>query len=178
MLFSPSNLPLSKQPFTTQPQIENEDVTWSPRYNVPNRRTNEHRALSLREVELDDWFLILHIVLETCTTWFMRKFSMSFVFHFYILGLTSWIWTNPSTERLKFESASKWSSYEGFNLEHCPTPTPTNVQDWSLQCPSNRFGPSKRNPKLKMKMSLEVLHIISPPQEPTNVGHCHYKKWS
>ena len=33
----------------------------------------------------------------------MHKFNMSFVFHFYILRLTSWIWTNPLTEGLKFE---------------------------------------------------------------------------
>jgi hypothetical protein len=26
--------------------------------------------------------------------------------------------------------------------------------------------------------SLEVLNIICPPQEPTSIGHCHYKKWS
>ena len=31
----------------------------------------------------------------------------------------SWIWTNPSPERLKVESPSKWHSYEGFNLDHC-----------------------------------------------------------
>ena len=43
---------------------------------------------------------------------------MSFVLHFYVLGLTSWIWTNPSTEELKFESPSKWNSYGGFHLEH------------------------------------------------------------
>ena len=61
------NIPLSKQPFKTQPQIENEDVTWSPQYNLPATRTNKRRALSLQEVELDGWFLILHIVLETCT---------------------------------------------------------------------------------------------------------------
>ena len=41
-----------------------------------------------------------------------------------------------------------------------------------------QFGPSKCSPKLKMKMSLEVLNIICPPQEPTSVRHCHYKKWS
>jgi hypothetical protein len=29
-----------------------------------------------------------------------------------------------------------------------------------------------------MKTSLEVLNIICPSQEPTSVGHCHYKKWS
>ena len=33
--------------------------------------------------------------------------------------------------------------------------------------------PFKRNPKLKMKTSLEVLDIIRLPPEPTSVGHCH-----
>ena len=32
---------------------------------------------------------------------------MSFAFHFYVIGLTSWTLTSPS----------KWISYEGFNLE-------------------------------------------------------------
>jgi len=41
-----------------------------------------------------------------------------------------------------------------------------------------QFGPSKCNPKLKMKTSLEVLNISYMSQEPTSVGHCHYKKWS
>ena len=61
---------LSKQPFKMQPQIENEDITWSPQCNlVPATRTNNRvMALSLQEVELDGWFLILHIVLKTCTT--------------------------------------------------------------------------------------------------------------
>ena len=55
---------LSKQPFKMQPQIENEDdATWSPQYNQPTTRPNEHRALLLQDVELDGWFLILHIVL-------------------------------------------------------------------------------------------------------------------
>ena len=62
----------------------------------------------------------------TCTTWFMHKFNMSFVFHFHILELTSWIWTNPLTEGLKFESPSKWNSFEGFNLEHW--------HQWSCYC--------------------------------------------
>ena len=59
-------------------------------------------------------------------------FNMNFVFHFYILGLTSWIWSNPSTEQLKFESPSKWISYEAFNLEHwqCPKRShPTNQRN-------------------------------------------------
>ena len=38
-----------------------------------------------------------------------------------------------------------------------------------------QFGPSKHNPKLIIKMSLEVFNIICLPQEPTSVGHCHYK---
>ena len=50
----------------------------------------------------------------------MHKYNMSFVFSFYILRLTSWIWTNRSIKGLKFESPSKWNSYVGFNLEHCP----------------------------------------------------------
>jgi hypothetical protein len=58
------NMPLSKQPFKSQPQIENEDVTWSPQYNPPTTRTNKRRALSLQEVKLDGWFLILHITLK------------------------------------------------------------------------------------------------------------------
>jgi hypothetical protein len=61
------NIPLSKQPFKTEPQIEKEDITWSPQYNPPTTRTNKCRALSLQEVELDGWFLMLHIVLETYT---------------------------------------------------------------------------------------------------------------
>ena len=47
------NKPLPKHPFITQPQIENEDVTRSPQYNVHVTRTNKRRALSLQELELD-----------------------------------------------------------------------------------------------------------------------------
>ena len=50
-----------------QPQIENEDVTCSPQYDLSTTRTNKRRILSLQEVELDGWFLFPHIVLETCT---------------------------------------------------------------------------------------------------------------
>ena len=112
------NNPLSKQPFITQPQIEKEDITWSPQYNMPIIRTNKRRALSLQEVELDGRFLILHIVLETCTILVMYKSNTSFAFRFHILGLTCWIWTNHSIKTLKFDSPSKWHSNEGFKLEH------------------------------------------------------------
>ena len=74
---------------------------------------------------------------------------MSFVFHFCILGLTSWIWTDPSAEGLKFESPSKWNSYEGFNLEH-----------WPGQRGEGGGGG------------------FVWPQEPTSVGHRRYKKQS
>ena len=44
------NIPLSKQPFKTQPQIENEDViTRSPQYGVHVTGTNKRRAMSLQE---------------------------------------------------------------------------------------------------------------------------------
>ena len=61
------NMPFSKQPFKTQPLIEIEDITWSQQYNLPAARTHKCMALSLQELELGCWFLILHIVLKTCT---------------------------------------------------------------------------------------------------------------
>ena len=76
-----------------------EDITWSPQYNLHATRTNKRRALSLQEVEVDAWFLILHIVLETCTTSFKHKFNMSFICHFYTIGLMCWIWTNLQLKR-------------------------------------------------------------------------------
>ena len=52
------------------------------------------------------------------------------------------------------------------------------TQNWSFKIHLSQNNPSKCNPRLKMKTSLEVLNIICPPQEPTSIGHCHYKKWS
>ena len=60
--FALRNIPLSKQPFKMQPQIEDEDVTWSRQCDMLATRTNKRRALSLQEVKVDGWFLILHIV--------------------------------------------------------------------------------------------------------------------
>ena len=73
MRFRPSNYTSLKQPFKMQLQIENEDVTWSPQYNLPVTRTNKRRALSSQEVELDGWFLIFtlyckHVPYNSCTT--------------------------------------------------------------------------------------------------------------
>ena len=86
------NIPLSKY----------EDITWSPRYNLPATRTNKRRALSLQEVELDGWFLILHIVLETYTIEFMHKFKMNYVYSWIdVLDLNHpficicWSWVAP-----------------------------------------------------------------------------------
>ena len=59
------NIPLSKQLFKTQ--IEIEDITWSPQYNLPATSTNKCTSLSLQEVELDGWLLILPIILKTRT---------------------------------------------------------------------------------------------------------------
>ena len=39
------NIPLSKQPFKTQPRIGNEDVTGSPRCDLPATRTNKHKGM-------------------------------------------------------------------------------------------------------------------------------------
>ena len=74
----------------------------------------------------------------------MHKFNVSFVFHFYILRLTSWIWANPSTEILEFENPSKWNSYEHwapspFGPVNCgfgETNSLTQLQSWPL--PSER----------------------------------------
>jgi hypothetical protein len=56
-----------------QPQIENENTTWSSQYNLPATRTNKCMALSLQEVKLKGWFLILHNVLETYTIQFQAQ---------------------------------------------------------------------------------------------------------
>ncbi len=61
------NMPLSKQPFKTQPHVEDERRHLSRQYDIPATRTNKRMALSWHEVALDGWFLILHIVLETYT---------------------------------------------------------------------------------------------------------------
>ena len=67
MQFRPSKYASSKTTLQNATPNWNEDITWSPQYNLLVTRTNKRRALSLQEVELDGWFLILHIVLETCT---------------------------------------------------------------------------------------------------------------
>jgi len=53
MRFGPSKYTLSKQPFKTQAQIENEDNTGSPQQSTHATRTNKRRALSLQEMESD-----------------------------------------------------------------------------------------------------------------------------
>ena len=61
------NTPRSKQPFKTQPKLK---MKMSPdilNNYIPAARTNKRRALSLQEVELGSEFLILYIILKTCT---------------------------------------------------------------------------------------------------------------
>ena len=36
--------------------------------------------------------------------------------------------------------------------------------------------PFETQPQIENKMSLEDLNMIQSPQEPTSIGHCHYKK--
>ena len=95
MQFSPSEIYLSQTTLQNATPNWIEDVTWTPQFTLLGTNTNKRRALPIQEVELDGWFSILHIVVETCTIYFMHKFKMGFVFRFYILGLTSWIWTSP-----------------------------------------------------------------------------------
>ena len=117
-------------------------------------------------------------------------------FHYRQPICTFLIW--DSDDRTSFLFPSKlfivWNFKVGvkLNKQHRPasltSSAPISVQDWSLQCPSSAIwhfkiflsqnSPSNRNPKLKLKTSLEVLNIICPTQEPTSIGHCHYKKWS
>ena len=101
---------LQKIPLSKQPSKRNPNLKMKTSLEILNT------ALSLQEMESDGWFLILHIVLETCTIQSMHKFNMSFIFQFYILGLTSWIRTNALIEGLKFENPWKWNLYEGFDL--------------------------------------------------------------
>ena len=85
--FGPSQYTSLKYSFKSQPQIENEDVTWSPRYNLPATRTNKHRALSLQEVELDGWFLIY----SHCTENMYHIIHAQVYYEFCISFLYSWI---------------------------------------------------------------------------------------
>jgi hypothetical protein len=112
------NIPLSKQSFITRPQIENGDVVWSARYNLPVTTTNKRRALSPQEVELDGGFLTLHIVLETCIIYFMHKFNMSVVFSFFIF--LDW--------RLRFEPALQNETHMRASILDIGPPIPST---WS-----------------------------------------------
>ena len=114
-------IPLSKQPFKTQPQLESEDVTWSPQYNLSTTRTNKRRALSLQTVELDGWFsnsshcTRKHVPHNSCTSWIR-------VLYFISIFLDRRLRFEP-TFQLKgwnLKTLQKWNSYEAFNLEQWP----------------------------------------------------------
>ena len=82
----------------------------------------------------------------------MHKFDMNFVFHFYVLRSTSWIWTNPSTEELKFENPSQWNWYKGFNLE-CWSHSKEARTEESLTSRVWRYG--------ERHMSIQILRATS-----------------
>jgi hypothetical protein len=58
----------------------------------------------------------------------MHKLNTSFVLHFYILRSTSWIWTNPSTDAMKFE-------IEPFKMKLV-----RGLQSWTLHHPVSGSG--------------------------------------
>ena len=112
-------------PSKTQPQIENEDVTWSPQYNMLVTRTNKRRALSLQEVELDGWFLILHIVLETCTIYCNSCTTLMWILSFISIFL-DW--------RLEFEPALQFKSW---NLRALQNETHVGASILNIDNPPN-----------------------------------------
>ena len=50
---APQNKPLSKQPFETQPQIEKEDVTWNPQYNLHVKHYSYENGLAKFHLSLE-----------------------------------------------------------------------------------------------------------------------------
>ena len=83
--FDFQNIPHSKQSFKKQPQIENEDVTWSPQYNLPVTRTNKRRALVTTRSKVR-WFILKsshytgkHVPYNSCTSfiWVLYFISIS-----------------------------------------------------------------------------------------------------
>ena len=91
--------------------------------HLPVTRINKcSRAFSVQEVGSDGWsqFFTLYwkrVPCNSCTSLIWVLYSIS-IFLDWRLGSEP----NPSVEWLKFESPSKWNSYEGFNLEHCWAP--------------------------------------------------------
>jgi hypothetical protein len=82
---------------------------------------------------------------------------MSFVFHLYILGVMSWIWTSATTEGLKFETTSKWNSCEGFNLEHWSQ----ELWPWNCESPKEIVQrPSSQHTSNIMKCGNGPLSVV------------------
>ena len=134
-----------------------------------------------------DFYFFTLFVLHICTIQFMHKFNMGFVFHFYILGcsipvtnrawelkpvtnkaingaakeiLMSWIWTNLSTEGLKFESPSKRNSHEGFNLEHWLRP----LHIWAKSCDREIVKAQKKVFKGRPKTPSNSCSVVTDPR--------------
>ena len=56
--FRPSKYTSLKQPFKTQPQVENEGVTRRPQYNSPATRTNKRRACIVTTRSRARWLIL------------------------------------------------------------------------------------------------------------------------
>ena len=89
---------------------------------------------------------------------------MSFVSHFYVLGLTSWTWTNPSIEELKSESPSKYTS-----LKHNPSKRSPKLKiedvTWSPQCALLGTRTNKHKALSKQEVELDGWCV-------SNSSHC------
>ena len=100
----------------------------------------------------------------------MHKLIISFVFSFlYILGLTSWIRTMPSIEGLKFESPSKWNSYEGFNFDR-----------WMKLVKGGKGRAGKRDSGggCLLACQLKLLFVGSCPLPGCEGGQCAWLPWT
>ena len=128
--FGPSQYTSLKYSFKSQPQIENEDVTWSPRYNLPATRTNKHRALSLQEVELDGWFLIY----SHCTENMYHIIHAQVYYEFCISFLYSWIDVLDSNQPFDW-GAKIW---EPFKMKLI-----WGLQSWALHAGETRCSKSQ-----------------------------------
>ena len=106
-------------PFKTQPQIENEVVTWSPQYNLPATRTNKRRALSLQRSRVR-WLILIS---SHCIGNMYHIIQAQTQYEFCISFLYSWI------DVLHLNQPSKWSAeiWEPFKMKLI-----WGLQSWTL----------------------------------------------
>ena len=109
-----------------------------------------------------------HVPYNSCTSLIQILYL-----HFYIPRSTPGIWTNLSTEELKFESPSKWNSYEGFNLDrwwddlHSP---PMTRFEWGPLKTSELKEGSRRRPGSQQPKAKPIPVIIITITLPVPIG--------